>query len=111
MADSWLDRADRALLGNYYPARLTLVRGEGCRVVDDAGRSYLDLIGGIAVNSLGHCHPAIVRAIREQCGTLMHVSNLYRTPWSVRLAEALAARLPGTRAASCSASRTDQGLR
>ena len=77
------------------------MRGEGCRVFDDEGRSYLDLIGGIAVNSLGHCHPAIVRAIREQCGTLMHVSNLYRNPWSVRLAEELAARVPGARAFFC----------
>jgi predicted acetylornithine/succinylornithine family transaminase len=77
------------------------VRGEGCRVFDDAGRSYLDLIAGIAVNSLGHCHPAVVRAIREQCGTLMHVSNLYRNPWSVRLAEELAARVPGSRAFFC----------
>jgi len=101
MSDTWTERASRVLLENYYPARLTLVRGEGCRVFDDEGRSYLDLIGGIAVNSLGHCHPAIVRAIREQCGTLMHVSNLYRNPWSVRLAEELAARVPGTRAFFC----------
>jgi predicted acetylornithine/succinylornithine family transaminase len=101
MSDTWAERAARVLLENYYPARLTLVRGEGCRVFDDEGRSYLDLIGGIAVSSLGHCHPAIVRAIREQCGTLMHVSNLYRNPWSVRLAEELAARVPGTRAFFC----------
>jgi len=101
MSDAWLERADQSLLGNYYPARLTLVRGEGCRAFDDAGRSFLDLIGGIAVNSLGHCHPAVVRAIREQCGTLMHVSNLYRNPWSVRLAEELAARVPGSRAFFC----------
>ncbi|MHB8835694.1 MAG: acetylornithine transaminase [Candidatus Methylomirabilia bacterium] len=101
MSDSWEERASRVLLENYYPARLTLVRGEGCRVFDDEGRSYLDLIGGIAVNSLGHCHPAVVRAIREQCGTLMHVSNLYRNPWAVRLAEELSARVPGTRAFFC----------
>ncbi len=101
MSERWLERASRVLLDNYYPARLTLVRGEGCRVVDDAGRSYLDLIGGIAVTTLGHCHPAVVRAIREQAGTLMHVSNLYRTPWSVRLAEALAAQVPGARVFLC----------
>jgi acetylornithine/N-succinyldiaminopimelate aminotransferase len=101
MADPWQERASRALLDNYFPARLTLVRGEGCRVFDDAGRAYLDLLGGIAVNSLGHCHPAVVRAIREQCGTLMHVSNVYRTPWSVRLAERLAERVPGARAFFC----------
>lgn len=101
MSDAWTERAAGVLLDNYYPARLTLVRGAGCRVFDDEGRSYLDLIGGIAVNSLGHCHPAVVRAIRDQCGTLMHVSNLYRNPWAVRLAEAFAARVPGARAFFC----------
>jgi len=101
MGAAWAERASKVLLENYYPARLTLVRGEGCRVFDAEGRSYLDLIGGIAVNSLGHCHPAIVQAIREQCGTLMHVSNLYRNPWSVQLAEELAARVPGARAFFC----------
>jgi predicted acetylornithine/succinylornithine family transaminase len=101
MSESWLERGARVLLENYYPPRLTLVRGEGCRVFDDAGRSYLDLIGGIAVTTLGHCHPAVVAAIREQCGTLMHVSNLYRNVPSVRLAEALAARVPGARAFFC----------
>jgi len=101
MSEGWLERASKVLLDNYFPPRLTLVRGEGCRVYDDAGRSYLDLIGGIAVTTLGHCHPALVHAIREQCGTLMHVSNLYRNTPSVRLAEALAARVPGTRAFFC----------
>ena len=101
MSEGWLERASKVLLDNYFPPRLTLVRGEGCRVFDDAGRSYLDLIGGIAVTTLGHCHPALVRAIREQCGTLMHVSNLYRNVPSVRLAEALAARVPGARAFFC----------
>jgi 4-aminobutyrate aminotransferase-like enzyme len=87
MSDSWTERAERVLLDNYYPARLTLVRGAGCRVTDDAGRSYLDLIGGIAVNSLGHCHPAIVRrsaAVRDA----VRLRPLPQ-PWSVRLAEEL----------------------
>ncbi|MBC7980041.1 MAG: aminotransferase class III-fold pyridoxal phosphate-dependent enzyme, partial [Armatimonadetes bacterium] len=56
---------------------LTLVEGRGARVRDDAGREYLDFCMGIAVCSLGHCHPRIVGAIREQAGMLMHVSNLY----------------------------------
>jgi predicted acetylornithine/succinylornithine family transaminase len=101
MTSPWIERADRVLLGNYFPARLALVRGAGCRVFDDAGRSWLDLVGGIAVSSLGHCHPAVVAAIREQCGTLMHVSNLYRHPGQVRLAELLAARVPGARTFFC----------
>ncbi len=97
----WIARAERVLLGNYQPARIALVRGEGCRVFDDAGRSWLDLVGGIAVSSLGHCHPAVVRAVREQCGTLMHVSNLYRHPAQVRLAELLAEYVPGARTFFC----------
>jgi predicted acetylornithine/succinylornithine family transaminase len=101
VSTAWLERAARVLLPTYYPPQLTLVRGEGCRVFDDAGKSYLDLIGGIAVNSLGHCHPAVVRAIREQCGTLMHVSNLYRHPLQVRLAEQLAEYFPGGKAFFC----------
>jgi acetylornithine/succinyldiaminopimelate/putrescine aminotransferase len=101
MTSPWLERADRVLLETYYPARLVLVRGEGCRVFDDAGNAYLDLVGGIAVNSLGHCHPAVVRAIREQAGTLMHVSNLYRHPGQVRLAELLAEYVPGARSFFC----------
>jgi len=101
MPSPWIERADRVLLANYAPARLVLVRGEGSRVFDDAGRSYLDLVGGIAVTSLGHCHPAVVRAVREQCGELMHVSNLYRHPQQVRLAELLAEYVPGSRVFFC----------
>ncbi len=101
MPSSWLDRAGRVFLSNYYPASLTLVRGEGCRVFDDSGRSYLDLIGGIAVSSLGHCHPAVVAAIREQCGTLMHVSNLYQHPPGILLAEKLTEHFPGGRVFFC----------
>jgi acetylornithine/N-succinyldiaminopimelate aminotransferase len=56
---------------------LALVRGEGCYVWDADGNKYLDALAGIAVNSLGHCHPAVVSAITEQVGTLMHISNFY----------------------------------
>ena len=58
-----------------YP--IALVRGEGARVWDADGKEYLDFLAGIAVNSLGHCHPAIVRAIQQQARKLIHVSNLY----------------------------------
>ena len=57
--------------------RSTFVRGEGCRLFDDAGREYLDCIAGIAVCSLGHAHPEIAAAIAEQARTLLHVSNLF----------------------------------
>src|ERR671919_948157 len=58
-----------------YP--IALVRGKGARVWDADGKQYLDFLAGIAVNSLGHCHPAVVRAIRQQSQKLLHVSNLY----------------------------------
>ena len=77
------------LLPTYARADLTIVRGEGSRVWDAGGREYLDFGGGIAVVSLGHCHPAPLAAAREQLERLWHASNLYRT----EPAEALAARL------------------
>jgi acetylornithine aminotransferase/acetylornithine/N-succinyldiaminopimelate aminotransferase len=80
---------DAYVLRNYGRPALTLVRGEGCRVWDDAGRRYLDFASGIAVNAVGHCHPRWVRAVAEQAGTLAHVSNLYRNPGQGELARRL----------------------
>jgi acetylornithine/N-succinyldiaminopimelate aminotransferase len=57
--------------------RSTIVAGEGCELIDDQGRRYLDCIGGIAVCALGHAHPAIAQAIAAQRATLVHASNLY----------------------------------
>ncbi|MEK7847889.1 MAG: aspartate aminotransferase family protein, partial [Chloroflexota bacterium] len=68
---------------------VTLVRGEGCRVWDDEGREYLDFVGGWAVNSLGHCPPVTVNALREQAATLIHVSNQFYTVPQVKLARLL----------------------
>jgi len=65
------------LLENYNRAPLTVVAGEGCELIDDTGRRYLDLVGGIAVCALGHAHPAIADAVAAQARTLVHVSNLY----------------------------------
>ncbi|MEZ5095387.1 MAG: acetylornithine transaminase [Nocardioides sp.] len=76
-------------MNTFGPPRLTLVRGEGCRVWDDAGVAYLDLFGGIAVNALGHGHPALVDAVTRQLSTLGHVSNFFATPPQVELAERL----------------------
>ncbi|NKQ58773.1 acetylornithine transaminase [Amycolatopsis sp. K13G38] len=78
-----------ALMDNYGTPQLTLVRGEGARVWDADGKEYIDLLGGIAVNALGHAHPEIVRAVTEQISTLGHTSNLYINPVAVELAEAL----------------------
>jgi len=77
------------LMHNYGSRDLTLTRGEGSRVWDDQGRSYLDAISGIAVCGLGHTHPAVTRAICDQAGQLLHVSNLYNIPPQRQLAERL----------------------
>jgi len=86
-----LDRWTHSLLDNYGTPPLALVRGEGAVVTDEAGRSYLDLLAGIAVNALGHAHPAVVSAVTRQVGTLGHVSNLYAAEPPVALAELLLA--------------------
>lgn len=77
------------LMNTYGERTLTLVKGEGSRVWDDAGNSYIDGISGIAVCGLGHSHPAVTRAITEQAGTLLHVSNLYNIPPQRELADKL----------------------
>jgi acetylornithine aminotransferase/acetylornithine/N-succinyldiaminopimelate aminotransferase len=70
---------------------LALVKGQGSRVQDADGKLYLDFLSGLAVNGLGHCHPAVVHALKEQAETLIHVSNLYYIEPQVRLAEQLVA--------------------
>jgi acetylornithine/N-succinyldiaminopimelate aminotransferase len=78
-----------SLMDNYGTPGLTLVRGEGAYVWDADGNRYLDLVGGLAVNALGHAHPAIVQAVTEQIQTLGHTSNLYINQVTVELAEEL----------------------
>ncbi len=78
------------LTPNYRQAPVVLARGEGSRVWDADGKEYLDCIAGIATVALGHCNPALVRALEEQARTLWHVSNLFYNPRAVELAEALA---------------------
>jgi acetylornithine aminotransferase/acetylornithine/N-succinyldiaminopimelate aminotransferase len=80
---------DAYVLKNYSRAALTLVRGRGARVWDDAGRSYLDFTSGIAVSALGHCHPHWVSAVQRQAGELIHTSNLFRHPNQGELAKRL----------------------
>ncbi len=79
----------------YYEQPLTLVRGEGLHVWDDAGRRYLDCFGGVLTVSVGHCHPEVTDAIVRQVQTLVHTSTLYANPALSDLAEALAQVLPG----------------
>jgi acetylornithine aminotransferase len=94
---SLLERWPGALMNNYGTPPLALVRGEGAVVVDETGKSYVDMLAGLAVNVLGHAHPAVVAAVTTQITTLGHVSNLYAAPPPVALAERLLAlaRRPG----------------
>ncbi|MGW0598032.1 acetylornithine transaminase [Streptomyces sp. NPDC002776] len=78
-----------ALMNNYGTPRLALVRGEGARLWDADGRQYLDFVGGIATNALGHAHPAVVEAVSRQIASLGHVSNLFMAEPPVALAERL----------------------
>ncbi|GAA2553928.1 MULTISPECIES: acetylornithine transaminase [Streptomyces] len=78
-----------ALMDNYGTPRLPLVRGEGARVWDADGKEYADFVGGIAVNALGHAHPAVVEAVGRQIASLGHVSNLFVAEPPVALAERL----------------------
>ena len=80
---------DKVVMGTYRRAPVVLVKGEGMKVWDSTGREYLDMTAGIAVCSLGHCHPAVVGAIKEQLDKLSHVSNLYHIEPQIRLAEFL----------------------
>lgn len=73
----------------YKRVPIRLVSGKGSRVKDAEGREYIDVLAGIAVNSLGHCHPAVVEAVREQAGKLIHCSNFYATEPQAKLAELL----------------------
>ncbi|PKM80524.1 MAG: aspartate aminotransferase family protein [Firmicutes bacterium HGW-Firmicutes-14] len=84
-----IEKGQKFVMNTYGRLPLALVKGEGAFVWDAGGNKYLDFVAGLAVNSLGHCHPKVVEAIREQAGTLMHVSNLYWIEPQVRLAELL----------------------
>ena len=87
------DRWEAVMMNNYGTPPLALVGGDGVGVTDADGKSYLDLLGGIAVNLLGHRHPAIIEAVTTQLNTLGHTSNLYATEPGIALAEALVAQL------------------
>jgi acetylornithine aminotransferase len=84
-----LDRWARSVMATYAPPPIALVRGAGSLVWDDQGREYVDLVGGIAVNLLGHAHPAVVEAVGRQIATLGHVSNLVANEPAAELAERL----------------------
>jgi len=83
------NRWDASLQNNYGKPAITLVKGKGIVVTDADGKTYLDFLGGIATNILGHAHPAIVRAVTKQVSVLSHVSNFYAHPNAIELAEKL----------------------
>lgn len=87
----WRDRWNAVMLGNYGTPPIAIVRGSGTTAVDADGTEYLDMLAGIAVNTLGHAHPAIAAAVAHQAGQLMHVSNLAMHPTAIELAERLVA--------------------
>jgi len=87
----YLNRWNRSLQNNYGKPAITLVKGKGIVVTDADGKSYLDFLGGIATNILGHAHPAIVKAVTKQVSVLSHVSNFYAHPNAIELAEKLTA--------------------
>jgi acetylornithine aminotransferase/acetylornithine/N-succinyldiaminopimelate aminotransferase len=94
-------RSSRVFINTYgrYPA--AMIEGKGCRLTDADGREYLDFLAGIAVCSLGHCHPAVTEAICRQAGKLVHVSNLYHTLPQTELAELLVANSFADRVFMC----------
>ena len=86
---SWQERYQSSVMNTFGTPKLMLARGQGSRVWDSDGKEYLDLLAGIAVNALGHAHPAIVGAVTEQLNTLGHVSNFFTTQPQVQLSEKL----------------------
>src|SRR5881275_15127 len=93
----WAALEHKYYQGTFKRQPLTLVRGEGTRVWDSDGKVYLDFVAGIAVNVLGHCHPAIVQAVQHQVTQLVHVSNLYYNIRQIELAELLGQQSNGMR--------------
>jgi acetylornithine aminotransferase len=83
------ERYAASLMNTFGPPQLVLTRGKGARVWDEDGNEYVDLLGGIAVNALGHAHPAVVEAVTAQLSTLGHVSNFFATQPQLALAERL----------------------
>jgi acetylornithine aminotransferase/acetylornithine/N-succinyldiaminopimelate aminotransferase len=93
----WVALEHRYYQGTFKRQPVTFVHGEGTRVWDTDGKVYLDFVAGIAVNVLGHCHPAIVKAVQEQVTQLVHVSNLYYNTRQIELAEQLGLLSDGMR--------------
>ena len=88
-SQQWIEKSDRYIMRTYGRYPIVPVRGEGCRLWDADGKEYLDFLGGVAVNNLGHCHPKVVAALQKQAAELIHCSNYYQIPQQIELAELL----------------------
>lgn len=88
-SEQWIEKSDRYIMKTNGRYPIVPVRGEGCRLWDVDGNEYLDFLGGIAVNNLGHCHPKVVAALQKQAAELIHCSNYYQIPQQIELAELL----------------------
>jgi len=100
-SEQWIARGDKHIAKTYGRYPLVAARGEGCRLWDVDGREYLDFLAGVAVNSLGHCHPRVVGALKEQAEKLLHCSNYFHIPKQIELAEILCANSFGDRVFFC----------
>ena len=87
--NEWKQRVESDMMRTFGMTQALFVRGEGCWVEDADGKRYLDFLGGIAVNALGHAHPVMVEAMSRQAATLIHVSNYFSTPPQLELADRL----------------------
>jgi acetylornithine/succinyldiaminopimelate/putrescine aminotransferase len=106
-----VERGKKVLFGNYKQQPIALVRGEGCRAWDADGNRYLDMIAGIAVNALGHCHPKVVAALEKQAHAIWHASNAFYTEPAIRLAERLVEHSFADRVFFCnSGAEANEGL-
>lgn len=88
-SQQWIEKSDKYIMRTYGRYPIVPVRGEGCRLWDADGKEYLDFLGGVAVNNLGHCHPAVVKALQDQAAQMIHCSNYYQIPQQIELAEML----------------------
>jgi acetylornithine/N-succinyldiaminopimelate aminotransferase len=88
-SEQWIEKSDKYIMKTYGRYPIVPARGEGCLLWDVDGKEYLDFLGGVAVNNLGHCHPKVVAALQKQAGELIHCSNYYQIPQQIELAELL----------------------
>jgi acetylornithine/N-succinyldiaminopimelate aminotransferase len=88
-SQQWIEKSDKYIMKTYGRYPIVPVKGAGCRLWDADGKEYLDFLGGVAVNNLGHCHPKVVAALQKQAAELIHCSNYYQIPQQIELAELL----------------------